>query len=90
VWEDKDALARAMVANRSKSDGSLINKFVSFFVYKQSFAQSAEVIARVYQIMVKLSVSLRDTKSYFEEYLVTYADQLDIKDFINIVKNIGE
>ncbi len=40
--------------------------------------------------MVTPSVSLRDTKSYFEEYLVTYADQLDIKDFINIVKNIGE
>ncbi|WP_070884417.1 Ig-like domain-containing protein [Pseudomonas argentinensis] len=58
--------------------------------YKQNFAQSAKVTARECQAIVKLSVSLRDTKSYFEEYLVTYADQLDIKDFINIVKNIGE
>lgn len=39
--------------------------------------------------MVTPSVSLRDTRSYFEEYLVTYADQLDIKDFINIVKTSG-
>nr|WP_298166381.1 Ig-like domain-containing protein [uncultured Pseudomonas sp.] len=58
--------------------------------YKENFSQPAKATARECQVMVKLSISLRDTKSYFEEYLVTYADQLDIKDFISIVKNIAE
>ena len=58
--------------------------------YKQNFSQSAKLTAKECQAMVKLSVSLRDTKSYFEEYLVAYADQLDINDFITIVKQIAD
>jgi hypothetical protein len=34
--------------------------------------------------------SNRDASSYLKDYLVRYADDFDIKDFIEIVKSIAE
>jgi hypothetical protein len=58
--------------------------------YKQNLAHSAGVTKRLCKAYVGTGVTLRDTKSYFEEYLVRYAKDLDIEDFIEIAREVGE
>lgn len=36
------------------------------------------------------NISLRDTKSYFEDILVKYADKLDVKDMIDIARELSD
>lgn len=58
--------------------------------YKRNMAHSAGTTEKLCKAYVKGGVTLRDTKSYFEDYLIRYAKDLDIEDFIEIAKEIGE
>jgi hypothetical protein len=55
-------------------------------IYKYNFNASQLVAV---QACNKSYISLRDTQSYFAELLEKYADELDIKDMIEIAKQIG-
>lgn len=55
-------------------------------IYKYNFNASQTVAV---QACNKSYISLRDTQSYFAEVLEKYADELDIKDMIEIAKQIG-
>lgn len=58
--------------------------------YKQNLAHNAGATEKLCKAYVGTGVTLRDTKSYFEEYLVRYAKDLDIEDFIEIAREVGE
>lgn len=57
--------------------------------YKGNFSVKQSEYTDKCKDTVRLQVSKRDAANYLQEYLVRYADKLDIKDFIEIVKKIG-
>ena len=58
--------------------------------YRHNLSLSVKAAGTKCKVVVNTSVSLRDTKSYFEQYLLEYAKELDIQDFVDIVKSIGD
>lgn len=58
--------------------------------FKGNISVPQVAYSKLCNVTVFKQVSNRDASSYFKDYLVRYADDLDIKDFIEIVKSIAE
>ncbi|PAU65359.1 LamG domain-containing protein, partial [Pseudomonas indica] len=79
-----ESLAQRLFCDKPSGLGDMVD------FYKQNLAYDAGVTKRLCKSYVGTGVTLRDTKSYFEEYLVRYAKDLDIEDFIQIAREVGE
>lgn len=58
--------------------------------YKGNFSMPEAAYTKACKVTAFKQVSNRDASSYFKDYLVRYADNLDIKEFVELVKSIAE
>jgi hypothetical protein len=58
-------------------------------LYRYNFVGGPKTIQNLCKAQTS-NISLRDTKSYFEEIFVKYADKLDVKDMIDIAKELSD